>query len=140
MQFTINTTAKARPSFADPKVLVKPVISVTLNLATVQPVPASVKEAIDAHAAAAARLESLLKEAGVETLEAFEEVCTATQGEAMEVNKGKLAASMRIIQPTLNASALALALQGVGKHAPYMTKALKRAIRGAWLLDETEEG
>ena len=138
MQFQLNT-GKARPSFADPKVVIKPVVSVTLDLSTVQPIPNHVKEAMDANAAAAARLEALLKEAGVETIEAFVEVCTETQEEAMEVNKGKLAASMRIIQPTINASALALALQGVGKYAPYMTKALKRAMRGAWLLDETED-
>lgn len=139
MQFTINTAAKARPSFADPKILVKPVISVTLDLSTVQPVPEHVKDAMDASAAAAARVEALLTEAAVETLEAFAEVCSETQGEAMEVNQGKLAAAVRIIKPTLNASALALALQGVGKYSPFMTKALKRALRGAWLLDETED-
>lgn len=138
MQFTLNT-AKARPSFVDARVIVKPIISVTLDLSTVQPVPANVKEAMESLRIASDRKSELLAEAEVESVVAFFEVATATQVDAMELNNSRVIAAERIIRPTVNAAGIALALQGVGKYAPFMTKVLKRALRGAWLLDDAEE-
>ena len=138
MQFSL-ILGKARPSFADKAVLVKPVVGLQLDLETVQPVPALIKAQMDIEKRALERMEAILLAAGVETEEAFLEIATETELEAFTVNQKIATTSERLIRPTLNASSIALALQGIGRHAPYMTKAVKRALRGAWLLDETEE-
>lgn len=138
MQFNL-LTAKARPSFADKAILVKPVIGVRLDLTTLQPVPKAVQEAVNARDAATERMEAILLEAGVESEEGLAEIGTDTQKEAFAVHVVAVAKMERIAFPVLKASDIALALQGVGRYAPHMTKALKRSLRGAWLLDETEE-
>ena len=128
---------KARKDSA--KVERRPVIGVRLDMESIQPIPEAVKKARAALDVAIARQEQILLEAGVESPEGLSLVGTQTAKDAFSVHAKAERAAERVIAPTLGASALALALQGFGPHAGLMTKALRRALRGAWLLEEAAE-
>ena len=117
----------------------KPVTGISIDMETLQPVPESVKKARAALDAALARQEQILIEAGVESPEGLALIGSETAREAFSVHAKAELAAERVIAPTLGAGAIALALQGFGPYAPLMTKAVRRAVRGAWLLEESEE-
>ena len=117
----------------------RPIIGVRIDMESLQPVPQAVKDARIKLDSALARQEAILIEAGVESPEGLALLGSETAKDAFAVHVKAERAAERILAPVLGASALALALQGFGPHSGLMTKALRRAVRGAWLLDESED-